>query len=48
MAFLTAFGEKGDQNGQFNHSIAVAAARDGSLFVADYGNHRIQKWRSAE
>jgi len=43
--FLTAFGGKGQGPGQFNKAIAVAAARDGTVFVVDYGNNRVQKWR---
>ena len=43
--FLTAFGKRGDEPGQFNYAIAIAIADDGTVFVADYGNNRIQKWR---
>jgi len=43
--FLSAFGEKGDGQGQFNHAIAAAVSKDGTVFVTDFGNHRIQKWR---
>ena len=43
--FLTAFGESGQQVGQFRHPIAVAVADDGTVFVADFLNNRIQKWR---
>ncbi len=25
---------------------AVAVAEDGTVFAADYGNNRVQKWRS--
>ena len=43
--FLTAFGEPGDGLGQFRHAIAVDVADDGTVFVADFLNNRIQKWR---
>ena len=43
--FLIAFGEEGASPGQFNHPIAVAVADDGSIFVVDYGNNRIQRWQ---
>jgi len=26
-------------------AIAVADAQNGTVFIADYGNHRIQKWQ---
>ena len=44
--FLTAFGGKGNGPGQFYYVTAVAVAEDGTVFAADYGNNRIQKWRS--
>ena len=44
--FLTAFGERGNGPGQFIDVTAVAVAEDGKIFAADYGNNRIQKWRS--
>jgi hypothetical protein len=43
--FLTAFGEQGTGRGQFNHAIAVSVAKDGTVFVVDFGNNRIQRWR---
>jgi DNA-binding beta-propeller fold protein YncE len=41
--FLTSFGDKGTGPGQFDHDIAVA--EDGAVFVTDFLNNRIQKWR---
>ncbi len=43
--FLTAFGEEGDGEGQFNHAIAAAVTEEGIVFVVDFANNRIQKWR---
>ena len=43
--FLTAFAETGSGPGQIGHAIAVAVADDGTVFVADFLNNRIQKWR---
>ncbi len=31
--------------GRFGHAIAVAAAAGGTVFVADFQNNRIPKWR---
>ncbi len=30
----------------FNTALPVAVAEDGTVFAADYGNNRIQKWWS--
>jgi len=46
--FLSTFGEKGNGTGQFDRPLGVTISADGTVFVADYGNHRIQKWRSEE
>lgn len=46
--FLTAFGERGQGRGRFDHPIAVAVADDGAVFVVDYGNNRVHKWRSKD
>ncbi len=32
--------------GQFTYVTAVAVAENGTVFVADYGNNGVQKWRS--
>ena len=36
------FGERGSGLGQFNHPTGVSVDSDGSIYIADYGNHRIQ------
>lgn len=43
--FLTGFGANGPGPGQINHAIAVAVTDDNTVFVADFGNNRIEKWR---
>jgi DNA-binding beta-propeller fold protein YncE len=43
---LTVWGNEGAEAGQFMAPRAVAAAPDGSLYVADSRNHRIQKFDS--
>ena len=30
---------------EIDHAMALAVGSDGSVFVADFLNHRIQKWR---
>ncbi len=35
-------GQQGAENGQFNNPRGVALAPDGSIYIADSGNHRIQ------
>jgi sugar lactone lactonase YvrE len=42
--FLLKWGTKGSDDGQFNTPRDVAAAPDGSVYVADYGNHRTQRF----
>jgi VCBS repeat-containing protein len=44
---LTTWGSYGSGNGQFNSPIGVAVDGVGNVYVADYGNHRIQKFDSA-
>ena len=39
-------GGEGSGDGQFIHPERVAVASDGSVYVADRGNHRIQKFTS--
>ncbi|MFN2136809.1 MAG: hypothetical protein ACK2UK_12695 [Candidatus Promineifilaceae bacterium] len=41
---LAKWGSSGQSNGQFNYPGDVAAMPDGSVLVADSGNHRIQKF----
>ena len=40
------WGSLGSGDGQFNHPIGVAV-RDGNVYVADYDNHRVQKFSSS-
>jgi hypothetical protein len=40
--FITAFGTQGNGNGQFQYPEGVAVDVDGSVYVADAGNSRIQ------
>jgi len=40
--FLAAWGGKGNKTGQFSGPTGVTVSR-GALYVADWGNHRIQK-----
>ncbi len=43
--FLASFGEHGSGPGAFTYAAAVAVADDGTVFVADFGNNRIEKWQ---
>ena len=40
--FISKFGSKGKQDGQFNRPEDIAIDPDGRVFVADTGNSRIQ------
>jgi len=40
-------GTQGDGDGEFENPSGVTVASDGSVYVSDYGNHRIQKFTSA-
>ena len=42
--FLGKFGSQGSGNGQFFDPEAIAVDRNGNIFVADTGNHRIEKF----
>ena len=41
-AFLAAFGATGRGEGQFTRPASVAVDRDGYIYVADWGNERVQ------
>ena len=43
--FLTAFGKEGTGPGEFQYPLAVTVADDGTVFVTDFGNNRVQKWQ---
>ena len=42
--FVSKWGTEGQGDGQFISAEGVAMAPDGSVYVADSGNHRIQKF----
>jgi len=42
--FITSWGAKGNDEGQFNSPIGIAASYDGYIYVADGKNYRIQKF----
>ena len=44
LRFVSAIGEEGDQPGQFRQPQAVSTDNKGNLYVADTGNHRVQKF----
>ena len=44
--FAGKWGAPGTGDGQFNQPVGVAASPDGGVYVADSGNHRIQKFTS--
>ena len=44
--FVTKWGTPGEGDGEFNRPAAVAVASDGSVYVSDWFNHRIQKFTS--
>ncbi len=41
--FVSKWGERGEGDGQFNLPSGIAVAPDGSIYVADQTNHRVQK-----
>ncbi|MNX79684.1 Serine/threonine-protein kinase PknD [compost metagenome] len=45
-AYLASFGATGSMNGEFVFPDAAAADSQGNIYVADRGNHRIQKFDS--
>jgi DNA-binding beta-propeller fold protein YncE len=45
--FLSKFGSQGSLDGQFEGPTGIAVAGDGSIWVADAGNNRVQKFDSS-
>jgi len=45
--FVSQWGRQGTSDGEFSHPLSVAVATDGSVYVADRSNDRIQKFTSA-
>jgi len=43
-SFITKWGSKGTKDGQFKTPTCVAVDSSGNVYVADYGNNRIQKF----
>ena len=42
----TSWGSMGSANGRFDHPVAIATDASGHVYVADAGNHRIEKFSS--
>jgi DNA-binding beta-propeller fold protein YncE len=47
ITFAGSFGSKGAGNGQFDYPVDVAVGTDGSIYVADHDNNRVQKFSSS-
>ncbi len=47
-AFLTAWGEPGVKSGQMSNPVDVAVAPDGTIYVADSGNARVEVFAPAQ
>ena len=39
------FGSYGTANGQFKNPSDIAIDNEGNIYVTDYGNHRVQKFK---
>ena len=47
LSYAAKFGSSGSSNGQFNSPKQIARDSSGNLYVADFGNDRIQKFNSS-
>ena len=45
--YLTQWGTIGGNNGQFRDPFGIAVSPSGGIYVADWGNNRIQKFARA-
>jgi tripartite motif-containing protein 71 len=45
-SFVTKWGQLGESDGRFVSPMGVAVDSSGNVYVADLGNHRIQKFDS--
>jgi len=43
--FLSEWGEKGEETGQFDGPTDIAVDEQGYVYVVDWGNHRIQAFQ---
>lgn len=43
--FILAFGRSGSGPGEFNAPAGLTVDGDGAVYVADFYNHRVQKWQ---
>ena len=44
VVFVSKWGTEGTRTVEFNQPVGVAVASDGSVYVSDLNNHRIQKF----
>ena len=44
--FIKTWGQKGSSNGEFSHPHGIAVGHDGTIYISDTNNHRIQHFDS--